>query len=250
MNVFKCTLLSNTKLTESSHDLRVLAPELKGAKPGQFVHVKCEGFTLRRPISVCDFDGEILRLIVDRRGAGTDWLTSREPMTVLDILGPLGHGFNTDGNVLVVGGGIGTPPLIYAAKSAASADAIVGFRTASAAMLLGDFSEVCGTVQIATDDGTLGAHGRVDTLLEKRLAAHSYDRVLACGPAPMLRACARVCAGAGVPLEVSLEERMGCGVGACLVCAVKLKDGKGGTYMGRVCKDGPVFRAEEVCFDD
>lgn len=250
MDVFKCTLLSNEKLTETSHDMRVSAPGLADAKPGEFVHVKCEGFTLRRPISICDNADGVLRLIVDVRGKGTDWLTSQPVGATLDILGPLGHGFTSVGRVLVVGGGIGTPPLLYAAKCAASADAILGFRTASAVMLTADFEAVCGRVDVATDDGTLGFHGRVDALLEQRLATEKYDRVLACGPTPMLRSCKRVCEAAGVPLEISLEERMGCGVGACLVCAVKLKDENGGEYMGHVCKNGPVFRSEEVCFDD
>ncbi len=249
MDVYKCTLLSNTKITETSCDMRILSPELGKAKPGQFVHVKCEGFTLRRPISVCDVDGEVLRLIVDRRGKGTEWLTDRPKMSQLDILGPLGKGFDTSGRVLVVGGGIGCPPLLYAAKSAGSADARLGFRSESAAMLMGDFREVCGVTQIATDDGSLGFHGRVDELLRRRLSGEKYDRVLACGPTPMLKACKKVCGELGVPLQVSLEERMGCGVGACLVCAVKLKDGDG-ERMGHVCKDGPVFDAEEVCFDD
>lgn len=249
MDVYKCTLLSNDKSTETSCDMRVLAPEMADAKPGQFVHVKCEGFTLRRPISICDVDGEVLRLVVDRRGKGTEWLTEQRVGSTLDILGPLGRGFDTHGRVLVVGGGIGCPPLLYAAKASDSADAILGFRNSAAMMLLGDFRDACDTVQLATDDGSAGFHGRVDELLRRRLSEEKYDRVLSCGPTPMLRACKRVCEELGVPLEVSLEERMGCGVGACLVCAVKLR-GADGEYVGHVCKDGPVFKAEEVCFDD
>ncbi len=250
MDVFKCKILSNEPLTETSHDIRVEAHGLASAKPGQFVHIKCDGFTLRRPISICDCADGVLRLVVDVRGKGTEWLVAQPVGAELDILGPLGSGFTTDGNILVVGGGIGTPPLLYAAKSAASADAILGYRNAAAVMLTSDYEAACGEVHLATDDGSLGFAGRVDALLAQVLTEEKYDRVLACGPTPMLKSLKRVCAEAGVPLEISLEERMGCGVGACLVCAVKLIDENGAEYMGHVCKNGPVFRAEEVCFDD
>jgi len=247
MKVCEGTLLSSVMLTETCCDMRILAPEIANALPGQFVHVKCEGFTLRRPISVCDTDGDTLRLIVDRRGAGTEWLVNRKKFDTLDILGPIGRGFETSDKILVVGGGIGTPPLLMAAKAAGEAHAILGYRSQSAVMLVDDFNAACKTVQVATDDGTFGFHGRVDAVLRKRLNIEKFDRVLACGPTPMLKAVTTVCKEAGVPLQVSLEERMGCGIGACLVCACKLRVNDGGEWRyGHVCKDGPVFDAEEV----
>jgi dihydroorotate dehydrogenase electron transfer subunit len=129
-----------------------------------------------------------------------------------------------------------------AAKNAAGeVSAVLGFRTKDRMLLTDEFRSVCRTVDIATDDGSFGVHGFVTDPLEKRLGAGGWDNVLACGPCAMLKAVADVCASFGIPCQVSLEERMGCGVGACLVCACKtMKDGE---QMSRVCKDGPVFNA-------
>lgn len=251
-DVYNCMVLASVRLTETCYDLRVLSREIcDTAVPGQFVHIKCGEMLLRRPISICDADGEVLRLIVDARGEGTRWLTTRKMGDMLDILGPIGHGFDVTGErILVAGGGIGVPPLLYAAKRAKEAHAVLGFRNAAAVIMPGDFNECCASVQIATDDGSVGLHGYVDAAVRAKLEMASFDRVLACGPKPMLRAVSRVCAELGIPLQVSLEERMACGVGACLGCACKTKDENGGIHHRHVCKDGPVFNAEEVCFDD
>jgi len=226
------------------------APELAPlAKPGQFVHIRCgEENLLRRPISVCDAKGESLTLVVQRKGKGTAYLSERRPGDVLDLLGPLGHGFEIgEGRYLLVGGGIGTPPLLYAARSAPQADAVLGFRAGDAVILEEDFRSICGAVVVTTEDGAYGRPGNVTGPLKEMLESGSYAGVLACGPRPMLRAVAEACAAFQVPCQVSLEERMGCGVGACLVCACRTaKDGR--EEMRRVCKDGPVFRAEEVCW--
>ena len=243
-DVYNCMLLASVRLTETSYDLRVLSRELcQSAAPGQFVHIKCGDKTLRRPISICDADEESLRLIVDIRGEGTQWLASRKMGDVLDILGPVGHGFDVSGErILVAGGGIGVPPLLFAAKRAKEAHAVLGFRSASAVILPGDFNECCASVQLTTDDGSIGRHGYVDAAVREKLASASFDRVLACGPKLMLRAVARVCEEHKVPLQVSLEERMACGVGACLGCACKTKAGGTDTHYRHVCKDGPVFQ--------
>lgn len=225
------------------------APELAPlAKPGQFVHIRCgEDALLRRPISVCDAEGGSLTLVVQRKGKGTAYLAGLRPGDTLDLLGPLGHGFEIgEGRYLLVGGGIGTPPLLYAAKNA-RADAILGFRTKEAVVLEEAFRSVCGAVVVATEDGAYGRPGNVAGPLREMLERGGYAGVLACGPRPMLRAVAEICRDYTVPCQVSLEERMGCGVGACLVCACRtVKDGR--EEMRRVCKDGPVFWAEEVCW--
>ena len=166
----------------------------------------------------------------------------------LDILGPLGNGFDltdTDRHAVFVGGGIGAPPLFGAAqKYGTNSDAILGFRSASAAILTDDFGKVCNKVMIATDDGTLGHHGLVTDLLKKRLK-EPCDIIYACGPKPMLKAIAEIAEENDIECQVSLEERMACGVGACLGCAVRIiSDGKE-KYL-HVCKDGPVFNAREV----
>ena len=246
-DVYKCTVLSVQEVSETACDLRILSPEIaRMAAPGMFLHIKCDGFTLRRPISICDVDEDCIRIIVDRRGDGTQWLADRKKFDVLDVLGPLGRGFDVTGEkILVAGGGIGTPPLLYAAKMARSADAVIGFRSKAAAILLSDFNAVCASVQISTDDGSIGHKGYVSDLVEVKLGKEKYDRVLACGPHIMLKSVYEVCKKHNVPLQVSLEERMGCGIGACLVCACKTK----GDRYSHVCKDGPVFDAEEVVWE-
>ena len=138
---------------------------------------------------------------------------------------------------VLVGGGLGSAPLLLAAKRF-DCDAALGFPTADRVMLEEEFRERVGRLDIATDDGSYGYHGFVTELVRGRL--DGYAAIFACGPEPMLRALSKVCEGR--PLQVSMERRMGCGVGACLVCAVKLTDGS----VARACKDGPVFDAREV----
>jgi len=238
------------QLSASVWKMTLYSPELaRPAKPGQFVHIKCgEGNFLRRPISVCNAQGDTLTLVFERKGAGTRYLSERRAGEKLDILGPLGNGFELrKGRYLLVGGGIGVPPLLYAAKSAESADAVLGFRTKDAVILEDEFRAACDEVTVATDDGSYGTYGTIAAPLREMLASGGYAGVLACGPRAMLRAVAEICAEHSVPCQVSMEERMGCGVGACLVCACKTREG-GARAMRRVCKDGPVFWAEEVCW--
>ena len=220
------------------------------AQAGQFVHIKCgEGLLLRRPISICDVEQDLLRVVFEVRGDGTRWLAHRTVGEELNVLGPLGHGFDLSagGKVLVVGGGIGVPPMLYAARRAGQAVACLGFRSAERAMLIQDFEAACQKVHLTSDDGTLGAHGFVDATLREILEKDkNFTAILACGPRLMLKSVAKVAAEFGVPCQVSMEERMGCGVGACLVCACKTADG----HYKHACKDGPVFRAEEVDWDE
>jgi len=226
--------------------------------PGQFVHIRCgEKSLLRRPISVCDVAGDRMRLVVDVRGEGTKWLSQRQAGQTLDVLGPLGHGFalpESDKPALLVGGGVGAPPLLYAAKewmkkNRGRAHAILGFRSRSAVMLVEDFQSACGDVIVTTDDGTLGRRGLVDAPLREKLESGRFACILACGPKPMLKAAARLAEEIGIPCQVSMEEKMGCGVGACLVCACRTRREGVETYS-HVCKDGPVFDAAEVCWDE
>lgn len=220
----------------------------EAARPGQFVHIKCgEGLLLRRPISICDAGNGLLRIVFQVRGTGTQWLADQESGAVLDVLGPLGNGFQLppSGRVLLAGGGIGTAPLLFTAKSAPEgAVAALGFRTGAGAILLEDFAAAGVPVEVATDDGTLGTAGTVDQVVCRCLRENHYAAVLACGPTPMLRAISRATAGEGTPCQVSLEERMACGIGACLTCSCKVN----GHYK-RACKDGPVFLSQEVEWD-
>lgn len=245
-------LIEKRRLTETIYDYRVLAPRAaERAVPGQFANLLCEGFFLRRPISICDFDAAAgtLRFVFEVRGEGTRWLSTREPGEAIDLVAPLGHGFEPlpAGKVVFVGGGIGVPPLYGAAKRIGrDATVLVGFRSASAQILLSDFEKAGCDVRVATDDGTAGRHGFVTELLRERLDEGKVSAVCACGPKPMLRAVAALAEGAGAECWVSLEERMACGVGACLGCASETKRADGTKYMAQVCKKGPVFNAKEV----
>ncbi len=242
-----CVILAAERLNAAAWSFTLQSEIISTtAQPGQFVHIRCgEANLLRRPISICDVGQGALRIVLEVRGRGTEWLACRQPGETLDILGPLGRGYALpeSGRVLVTGGGIGVPPLLYAAKAApGGAVAALGFRSRENAMLLGEF-EALGRTMISTDDGTLGYHGFVSNVVRKLLAEENdISAVLACGPRPMLKSVAAAARDFGIPCQVSMEERMGCGVGACLVCACKMADG---AYR-HVCKDGPVFMAEEV----
>ena len=227
-----------------------------GLRGGQFLHIKCgDGQLLRRPISVAianlDEPEDLVALIFEVRGEGTEWLARRKKGDKLDVLGPLGNGFDIskEGRYLLVGGGIGVPPLIaYGESLKWPRAAVLGFRTKAKAFpaVTSRFEKNCEHTYICTDDGTLGRHGFVDGQVRDMLAkGNNFTAILACGPKPMLKSVAKVAAEFAVPCQVSMEERMGCGVGACLVCAVPMKDGS----MKHVCKDGPVFNAEEVDWD-
>jgi dihydroorotate dehydrogenase electron transfer subunit len=246
-NRYICEITASGRITDTAFTIIVKCGELADkARPGQFVHIKCgEERLLRRPISICRADGDILEFIFEVKGEGTRWLSERNPGDMLDILGPLGNGFTLpeSGNIIAVGGGIGVPPLLFAAKSAENrVTALLGFRDAEKVMLTQAFKEVCHDVGVITDD-----KGYVTDLLKAALDGGVYETVIACGPHVMLKSVAEICKRHDIPCQVSLEERMGCGVGACLVCACATRiDGK--DYMSRVCKDGPVFNAGEVAW--
>lgn len=245
-----CTILKMQQCTADAWDLLLRAPEIAAAaQPGQFVDVLCGEKTLRRPLSICDVDPDAgtLRLVFETRGEGTRWLAGRRAGEEISVLGPLGSGFHAaNGPVVFVGGGIGTPPLLFAAKKAGvRADVILGFRNAGAVLLTDDFRRQGNRVTLMTDDGSAGEHGLVTAPLAARLDAAPCAAVYACGPRPMLAAVAGEAAGRGIPCEVSMEERMVCGVGACLCCVTRVRENGGETYR-HVCKDGPVFDAAKI----
>ena len=249
-----CTIVEAAKLNEYAYSFTLEVGDMvscHGLKAGQFLHIACgEGLLLRRPISVClagqDEPQDLARVVFEVRGEGTKWLAQRQVGDKVNVLGPLGNGFSitADDRLLLVGGGIGVPPLLgQAAYTAKKATAVLGFRSADRAMLVDDYQDYCADVYLCSDDGSLGRHGFVDAQLWDILEKDkNFTAVLACGPKPMLKNVAKVAAEFGVPCQVSLEERMACGVGACLGCVVQMADGT----MKHVCKDGPVFDAKEV----
>lgn len=246
----KYLLLEKKTLAKQIYDFTVLCPEIaQAASVGQFVNILPEGHTLRRPISICGIDKEkgTLRIVFMAKGEGTLKLADTPKGGNLDIVGPLGHGFtvgDVSGKTIITGGGIGVPPLLPLAKHyGKNAVVILGFRSADAVILKQDFEATGAEVIICTDDGSYGVHGMVTVPLAEQIKGAS--QVLSCGPLPMLKAISAVAEENGVSCQVSLEERMGCGVGACLVCACKVKK-NGEERFGHVCKDGPVFDSKEV----
>jgi len=217
-------------------------------EPGQFVnlYLNDESLLLPRPISVCDWADGVLTLVYAVVGVGTKVMSSYGRGARIRISSPLGNGFACDGikSCVLVGGGVGVPPLLYLAKRLAAEGCVnilvvLGFR--SEPFL--DIEFPCG-VQVATDDGSYGFKGNALELLEK-VAIPAGTQLLACGPKPMLGALAKFAAERGIELQVSLEERMGCGYGACVGCVCKTTDGS-----RKVCEDGPVFSGGEVIWDD
>lgn len=256
----KCGIISRTMLNDAAISLTLEAGDMVRTAfraPGQFVHIKCgHSRLLRRPISVCSCQAgegdapDRLTVVFEVRGEGTAWLAGRREGQSLDVMGLLGNGFpmKREGRYLLVGGGIGVPPMLGCAVHGGSeCTAILGFRSAANVMLLEEFNRACsGGVRLATDDGSLGHHGFVDALVRQELEKdNNFTAVLACGPKPMLKSVYRAAAEFSVSCQVSMEERMGCGVGACLVCACDMADGS----RKHVCKDGPVFDSREVDWD-
>lgn len=246
----KYTLLEKKTLARQIYDFTILCPDIaKAASEGQFINILPEGHTLRRPISICGIDKEkgTIRIVFEAKGEGTVKLADTQKGAVLDIVGPLGHGFDLpekSGKVVITGGGIGVPPLLPLARFyGENAVVILGFRSADAIILKKDFESTGAKVIVCTDDGTYGVHGLVTVPLKDEI--NNASAVLSCGPIPMLRAIAEISEQNSVPCQVSLEERMGCGVGACLVCACKVRK-NGEERFGHVCKDGPVFDSKEV----
>ena len=206
-------------------------------RAGQFVELSVPGFYLRRPISVADSADGVLTLLVKEAGEGTKKLRTVKSGDTVDALTGLGNGFDTNAErPLLVGGGIGCAPLYKLAKDFAAAGvrptAVLGFRNAAEVYYAEEFARFCDVV-IATDDGSAGVRGNAVSAAE----SIDFDRFYACGPQVMLRAAAEKL----VYGQVSLEARMGCGFGACMGCSIKTTKG-----YARVCKEGPVFEAEEV----
>lgn len=249
-----CVVTAREEYGSGLFALTLHAPGLAAlAQPGQFVHITCgEGSFLRRPISICDVQGEELKIVFQVKGEGTAWLSRRTPKHQLDVLGPLGHGFDLAAlgeRPVMIGGGIGVPPMLYVMKAAKAAARSRPRFSASAPKPRSFWNLI-----LRRPASPISAPTTAPTAC-RALSRTNYaciwmpsPGICACGPKPMLKALAALAEEAGIPCQVSMEERMGCGIGACLVCAceLKLRDGQEGVRYGHVCKDGPVFDAKEV----
>ncbi|MGE5473768.1 MAG: dihydroorotate dehydrogenase electron transfer subunit [Ignavibacteriales bacterium] len=230
----------------------------KNAVPGQFVDIKCsEGINtiLRRPISISNTIPELdsVEFIMQVRGNATSVFSKSKPGDDIDVIGPLGKGFTINPNVkkpILLGGGIGIFPMYFLGKKINNHQTkiVLGFRNKDLVIMEDEFASLPCSLYITTDDGSYGQKGFVTDVLESEIKASNVDMIYACGPLPMLKRVKDISAKAGIPCELSVEERMGCGVGACLGCAIKLVDGQDWRF-GHVCKDGPVFKAEEIIFE-
>lgn len=248
------TILQQECIGTDIYSLWLDAPQIASqAKPGQFISVYSNdsGRVLPRPISICEIDREkgALRIVYRIAGKGTKEFSGMKAGETLDILGPLGNGFPMDvikgKRVFMMGGGIGVPPMVQTAKEAeAEVTVIAGYRNSE--IFLKKELEQNGTLVIATEDGSVGTKGNVmDAIRENHLEA---DVIFACGPTPMLRAIKTYAEENGILCYISMEEKMACGVGACLACVCKSKDVDHHSHVHnkRICKDGPVFLSTEV----
>ena len=248
-------IIRHTSLSDGIFDMTLKAEEIaKEAKAGQFISIYCDDGSrlLPRPISICEIDRENgrIRLVyrVTGKNTGTEEFSKLHPGIQVEALGPLGNGFpleEAEGKkVFLIGGGIGIPPMLQTAKELnAEKTAVLGYRDE---LFLNDEFEKYADVYVATEDGSTGTKGNVlNAIKEKALEA---DVIFACGPTPMLRALKEYAAEKNITCWISMEERMACGVGACLACVCKSKeiDAHSQVHNKRVCKDGPVFLSTEV----
>ena len=244
MNDSVFTITSNLPLTSSVFELRLSGDTSSITSPGQFVNIKLDHLFLRRPISVCDVNDDELTLIYKVVGRGTEQMAGLKPGTTLSILTGLGNGYDlaAAGDApLLLGGGVGIPPLYLLAKELRTKNkavqVILGFNTKAEIFYENEFRALGCQVMVTTVDGSYGIKGFVTDALPQ-----DYSYFYTCGPLPMLKSVYRSTKTSG---EFSLEERMGCGFGACMGCSMETKDGP-----RRVCKEGPVFKKEVLLWED
>ena len=236
-------ILSNTPLTDSVYKMVLRGDTEAITAAGQFVNIRLEGMFLRRPISVCDYDEKTLTIIYKVVGKGTEAMSAMEQGQKLDILTGLGNGYDLSPSrehPVLLGGGVGVPPMYNLAKKLVAqgkrVSVILGFNTASEVFYEEEFKALGCHVTVTTVDGSYGQKGFVTNALPE-----NYTYFYTCGPEPMLKAVYRSTYSSG---QMSFEERMGCGFGACMGCSCKTLTG-----YKRICKEGPVMKKEEILWD-
>lgn len=253
---FAATIKRNERIADRIYQLVIEGKNQEIPKPGQFYYIRINDTTdplLRRPISVQDYDEETkqISMIYRIEGTGTTRLKIKKTEELLDVVGPLGHGFPTetltpDSRILLIGGGIGIPPLYYLGKDLVNKGfrftALLGFQSKSDSFLKDDFSKI-GETRVASIDGSIGKKGTVLDLIQPE---EKWDTFYAVGPSGMLKAIQQKWADTELNGYVSLEERMGCGLGACYGCIVKVDPTIDKRGYKKVCSDGPVFSFREV----
>ncbi len=249
----KAAVMENQRVQGDVWSMTLRCASVAGAaEAGQFIQLRvpAQMLLLRRPFGVAGADAAAGTIAVYYRvlGQGTRALTALRAGDAADCLGPLGRGFDMRAKrPLLVGGGMGLAPLLFlAARFGGAADVLLGGRNRGEVFWEALFAPFARASFVTTDDGSAGRRGFVTALLPELLAAGGYDCVYTCGPDVMMRGVAKLAAAHGVPCQVSLEKRMACGLGACLSCALDAADGA----RKKVCRDGPVFWARDVFFDD
>ena len=242
-SIFKIT--SNEKIARDIFKMTLAGDTSAITAPGQFVNIKLDGFFLRRPISVCDCVGENLTLIYKTVGRGTEQMSRMKNGDELDLLTGLGNGYNTrtsGDSPLLVGGGVGVPPMYMLCKELISegkkVTVVLGFNSKDDVFCEDEFKALGADVHISTADGTYGTKGFVTDVIKDL----QYTFFYTCGPEPMFRAMHKIMK---TPGQYSFEERMGCGFGACMGCSCKTLTGN-----KRICKEGPVMESEEIIWAD
>ena len=238
------SIVSNEKLTDSVYKMVLSGDTGAITAAGQFVNILIDGLYLRRPISACDYDEKTLTIIYKVVGKGTEAMAKMQPGQNLDILTGLGNGYDltlAGDKPVLLGGGVGVPPMYNLAKKLIAlgkdVKVILGFNTASEIFYENEFKALGCDVTVTTVDGSYGVKGFVTTALE----AMDYTYFYTCGPEPMLKAVYKASKTSG---QMSFEERMGCGFGACMGCSCKTLTG-----YKRICKEGPVMKKEEILWE-
>ena len=232
----------NNKLAEGIYEMGLSGDTSQITRPGQFINIKIDGFFLRRPISVCDWDDSSITIIYKTVGGGTEAMSKMSAGDKLDVLCGLGNGFDTEksgDSPLLIGGGVGIPPMYGLCKrllaEGKNVTVILGFNKAAELFYVKEFKDLGAKVLVTTADGSYGMRGFATTAM--RYVDYSY--FYTCGPMPMFLAIEKEAVTSG---QYSFEERMGCGFGACMGCSCKTKYGG----YKRICKDGPVLEREEI----
>jgi len=258
----KARILSQARIKGNYWHCVFSAPPIaKGAVPGQFINIRVSDRydpLLRRPLSIHGVSGGKVQVLYEVIGNATAILAQKKAGECLDIIGPLGKGFDYQANNLqpqvsiLIAGGMGVAPLMFLAeklakgksqKAKGKSSVLIGAKTKEQLLCASDFKKLGFPVKVATDDGSRGFRGKVSDLLEQLLSTDDYlsPVIYSCGPKPMLKAVADICAERSISAQLSLEEHMSCGIGACLGCVVRTKEG-----FKRVCKEGPVFNSREL----
>ncbi len=250
----KCKLVKTEKLKDDIFKFSIEAKEIaKISKPGQFIEIRVtEGVDplLRRPISIHNIEGDIIEFVFQVKKKGTTILSQKQEGDIIDIIGPLGEGifkFEDKKNIAIIGGGIGIFPLYELAKQAknnAKINMYLGFRNKELVILEEEYKKISDKFVLTTDDGTYGEKGFAINFLKEDIEKEKIDAIYACGPLPMLKAVQELSKEKNIPCQISLEEKMACGIGVCLGCAVR-KNEEPSQYF-YVCKNGPVFDANLV----